>query len=168
MLLTRPVRTQLEIELKAVLADDQDALGNMVKDAAKYFEKNGKVDLYEVLDAGVAYENSPRKNNRRAELNEEETAYVHLKYAADQYGMTVEDLIRLLDELGYVEMASTEWHDIAEQSFDSLKESASNVISEISNVQRKKSNSYWWWYWHSADGRTGRKFESKGRRTDCN
>ena len=127
--------TQLEIELKAVLADDQDALGNMVKDAAKYFEKNGKVDLYEVLDAGVAYENSPRKNNRRAELNEEETAYVHLKYAADQYGMTVEDLIRLLDELGYVEMASTEWHDIAEQSFDSLKESASNVISEISNVQ---------------------------------
>ena len=49
--------------------------------------------------------------------------------------MTVEDLIRLLDELGYVEMASTEWHDIAEQSFDSLKESASNVISEISNVQ---------------------------------
>lgn len=127
--------TQLEIELKAVLADDQDALGNMVKDAAKYFEKNGKVDLYEVLDAGVAYENSPRKNSRRAELNEEETAYVHLKYAADQYGMTVEDLIRLLDELGYVEMASTEWHDIAEQSFDSLKESASNVISEISNVQ---------------------------------
>ena len=48
--------------------------------------------------------------------------------------MTVEDLIRLLDELGYVEMASTEWHDIAEQSFDSLKESASNVILTASSA----------------------------------
>lgn len=135
--------TQLEIELKAKLADDQDSVGNMLKDAVGKFEdKNGEIDLYEILNAGTEYENSGRANNRRAVLTEEEQAWVALKYAAEQYGIAgdttadkVENLLKLMSELGYVTFDSAEEIEVAAQSFDTLKESASDVISEISNVQ---------------------------------
>lgn len=124
---------ELQLEIKTKLADDKDSLGNMVKQAAKHFEDEaGKVDLYAVLNAGVEYEKSPRKNNRHASLNEEEQAYVQLKYAAEQYGMTVEELITLLGQLGYITLSGTEnvveTTKKAQKSYESLKTSVENVV----------------------------------------
>lgn len=124
---------ELQLEIKTKLADDKDSLGNMVKQAAKYFEDEaGKVDLYAVLNAGVEYEKSPRKNNRHASLTEEEQAYVQLKYAAEQYGMTVEELITLLGQLGYITLSGTEnvveTTKKAQKSYESLKTSVENVV----------------------------------------
>lgn len=124
---------ELQLEIKTKLADDKDSLGNMVKQAAKYFEDEaGKVDLYAVLNAGIEYEKSPRKNNRNASLNEEEQAYVQLKYAAEQYGMTVEELITLLGQLGYITLSGTEnvveTTKKAQKSYEALKTSVENVV----------------------------------------
>ena len=125
---------ELQLQIKTKLADDNDSLGNMVKQAAKYFEdETGKIDLYEILNAGIEYDKSPRKNNRSASLNEEERAYVQLKFVADQYGMTVEELITLLGQLGDVTLSETE--NITEEtrkaqnSYESLKTSVENAAS---------------------------------------
>ena len=134
---------QYEIKLKASLADPDDTFGNFIKDAAdKLKNEDGKIDLYEVLNAGIEYEDSGRANSRRAVLTEEEQAWSNLKYAAEQYGIAgdttsdkIENLLRIMDELGYITLDSAEEVEIAAQSFDTLKASASNVISEISNIQ---------------------------------
>lgn len=134
---------QYEIKLKASLADPDDTFGNFIKDAAdKLKNEDGKIDLYEVLNAGIEYEDSGRANSRRAVLTEEEQAWSNLKYAAEQYGVAgdtasdkIENLLRIMDELGYITLDSAEEVEIAAQSFDTLKASASNVISEISNIQ---------------------------------
>lgn len=134
---------QYEIKLKASLADPDDTFGNFIKDAAdKLKNEDGKIDLYEVLNAGIDYENSGRANSRRAVLTEEEQAWSNLKYAAEQYGVAgdttsdkIENLLKIMDRLGYVTLDGAKDVEIAAQSFDTLKTSASNVISEISNVQ---------------------------------
>lgn len=134
---------QYEIKLKASLADPDDTFGNFIKDAAdKLKNEDGKIDLYEVLNAGIEYEDSGRANSRSAVLTEEEQAWSNLKYAAEQYGIAgdttsdkIENLLRIMDELGYITLDSAEEVEIAAQSFDTLKASASNVISEISNIQ---------------------------------
>lgn len=134
---------QYEIKLKASLADPDDTFGNFIKDATKKLEnEDGKIDLYEVLNAGIEYEDSGRANSRRAVLTEEEQAWSNLKYAAEQYGIAgdttsekIENLLILMDRLGYITLDSAEEIEAAAQSFDILKTSASNVISQISNVQ---------------------------------
>lgn len=134
---------QYEIKLKASLVDPDDTFGNFIKDAAdKLKNEDGKINLYEVLNAGIEYEDSGRANSRRAVLTEEEQAWSNLKYAAEQYGVAgdttsdkIENLLRIMDELGYITLDSAEEVEIAAQSFDTLKASASNVISEISNIQ---------------------------------
>lgn len=135
--------SNLEIQLKAKLADDQDTLGNSIKNAVSQFaDKNGEIDLYEILNLGTEYENSGKANSRRAVLSEEEQAWVNLKFAAESYGIAgdttaekVENLLKMMSQLGYVTFDSAEDIEIAAASFDTLKESASSVISEISNVQ---------------------------------
>lgn len=134
---------QYEIKLKASLVDPDDTFGNFIKDAAdKLKNEDGKINLYEVLNAGIEYEDSGRANSRRAVLTEEEQAWSNLKYAAEQYGVAgdttsdkIENLLKIMDRLGYVTLDGAKDVEIAAQSFDTLKTSASNVISEISNVQ---------------------------------
>lgn len=100
---------EFKLELKVKLADNSDALGNIVKDAVMQFEdENGEVDLYSVLNVGTVYENSGRANNRNVtDHTDEEKAYISLKYAADEYGMSVEELMNLLIQLGYVQGVTT-------------------------------------------------------------
>lgn len=125
---------QFEIELKAKLADDTDTLGKAVKNAVKQFEKeNGKVDIYAILNTELEYKNSSKENNRRASLTEEEQAYVALKYAADQYGMEVEELINLLVELGYVQSDNAEAAKNLEKPLLSLSE----TIETLADAEKK-------------------------------
>ena len=127
---------ELQLNLKAKLANPEDSLGNMVKDAVNAFEENGgTVDIYKVLNVGEEYERSDKKNNRNAVLTEEEQAYVTLKYAADQYGISVEELITLLGELGYVTLEGSDASTVAATSYDDLSDSVSGVISNIENAQ---------------------------------
>lgn len=131
---------QFEVELKAILADSDDTFGNFIKDTVnKFKDENGKVDLYEVLNTGIEYEQNPNKNSRRHTLPEDQQAYVSLKFAADEYGVSVEQLLVLLDKLGYVELenaeaaqgaAQTYFDSIAQirKSYDSLKSATENAV----------------------------------------
>lgn len=131
---------QFEVELKAILADPDDSFGNFIKDTAdKFKDKNGKIDLYEVLNTGIEYDQNPNKNSRRHTLPEDQQAYVSLKFAADEYGVSVEQLLVLLDKLGYVELenaeaaqgaAQTYFDSIAQirKSYDSLKSATENAV----------------------------------------
>lgn len=124
---------EFKVQVKAELENDESAMGNLIKDAVRYFEdESGTVDLYRVLNAGIAYDNSPRKNNRRATLTDEEQAYVSLKFAAEEYGMTVEELVTLLGMLGYVTLsASADTQAAAKKiakSFDTLNASAESAM----------------------------------------
>ena len=126
---------QLEIELKAKLANGEDALTKAVQDAVKHFEnENGKIDVHTVLNAGFDYDNSSRKNNRRATLTEDDQAYVALKYAADQYGMSIEELIKLLDELGYAQLDNVDSAEKVEQSFASLSSTIETLAGAEKNI----------------------------------
>lgn len=131
---------QFEVELKAILADPDDTFGNFIKDTAnKFKDENGKVDLYEVLNTGIEYDQNPNKNSRRHTLPEDQQAYVALKFAADEYGVSVEQLLVLLDKLGYIELenaeaaqgaAQTYFDSIAQirKSYDSLKSATENAV----------------------------------------
>lgn len=113
---------QYEIELKASLADPDDTFGNFIKDTVEKFKnEDGKVDLYDVLNTGMEYEDNPNKNSRRHTLPEDQQAYVGLKFAADEYGISVEQLLQLLDKLGYIELKNAEIaQDSANTYFDSI------------------------------------------------
>lgn len=113
---------QYEIELKASLADPDDTFGNFIKDTVEKFKnEDGKVDLYNVLNTGMEYEDNPNKNSRRHTLPEDQQAYVGLKFAADEYGISVEQLLQLLDKLGYIELKNAEIaQDSANTYFDSI------------------------------------------------
>ena len=131
---------QFEVELKAILADPDDTFGNFIKDTAdKFKDENGKVDLYEVLNTGIEYDQNPHKNSRRHTLPEDQQAYVALKFAADEYGVSVEQLLVLLDKLGYIELenaeaaqgaAQTYFDSVAQirKSYDSLKSATENAV----------------------------------------
>ena len=131
---------QFEVELKAILADPDDTFGNFIKDTAdKFKDENGKVDLYEVLNTGIEYDQNPNKNSRRHTLPEDQQAYVALKFAADEYGVSVEQLLVLLDKLGYIELenaeaaqgaAQTYFDSVAQirKSYDSLKSATENAV----------------------------------------
>lgn len=132
---------QFEIELKAVLADPDDTFGNFIKESADKFKgQDGTIDLYEVLNAGIDYDQNPNKNSRRHTLPDDQQAYVELKFAADEYGMSVEQLLVLLDKLGYIELenaeaaqgaAKTYFDSVAQirQSYDSLQTSTENAVN---------------------------------------
>lgn len=126
---------QLEIELKARLSDDEDSLNKMVKDAVKQFEKeNGKVDVYTVLNTGIEYDNNPKKNSRRGTLPEEQQAYVKLKVAADSYGMSVEELLNLLDELGMVQLEVADDAKEVEKSVATLSETIDHFATAEKSI----------------------------------
>jgi TP901 family phage tail tape measure protein len=131
---------QFEVELKAILADPDDTFGNYIKDTVdKFKDENGKVDLYEVLNTGIEYDQNPNKNSRRHTLPDDQQAYVGLKFAADEYGVSVEQLLVLLNKLGYIELenadvaqetARTYFDSIAQirKSYDSLKSATENAV----------------------------------------
>lgn len=131
---------QFEVELKAILADPDDTFGNYIKDTVdKFKDENGKVDLYEVLNTGIEYDQNPNKNSRRHTLPDDQQAYVGLKFAADEYGISVEQLLVLLNKLGYIELenadvaqetARTYFDSIAQirKSYDSLKSATENAV----------------------------------------
>lgn len=131
---------QFEVELKAILADPDDTFGNYIKDTVdKFKDENGKVDLYEVLNTGIEYDQNPNKNSRRHTLPDDQQAYVGLKFAADEYGVSVEQLLILLNKVGYIELenadvaqetARTYFDSIAQirKSYDSLKSATENAV----------------------------------------
>lgn len=131
---------QFEVELKAILADPDDTFGNYIKDTVdKFKDENGKVNLYEVLNTGIEYDQNPNKNSRRHTLPDDQQAYVGLKFAADEYGVSVEQLLVLLNKLGYIELenadvaqetARTYFDSIAQirKSYDSLKSATENAV----------------------------------------
>lgn len=131
----------LEIELETKLKNPEDSMSQMLQDAIDVFKKDGgTVDPYEILNIGLEYENSGKANNRHAVLTEEEQAYVSLKFAADQYGITVEELISLLSELGYASSTNADAMSTTATSYDSLSETVTGVISNIESAQKMISS----------------------------
>lgn len=129
---------QYEIELKASLADPDDTFGNFIKDTVEKFKnEDGKVDLYEVLNTGMEYEDNPNKNSRRHTLPEDQQAYVGLKFAADEYGISVEQLLQLLDKLGYIELKNAE---IAQDSANTYFDSVAQIRKGYDTLQSATEN----------------------------
>lgn len=131
----------LEIELETKLKNPEDSMSQMLQDAIDVFKKDGgTIDPYEILNVGLEYDNSGKANNRHAVLTEEEQAYVSLKFAADQYGITVEELISLLSELGYASSTNADAMSTTATSYDSLSETVTGVISNIESAQKMISS----------------------------
>ena len=123
---------EFKVQVKAELENDGSSMGTLIKNAVKYFkDENGTVDLYRILNVGIAYDNSPRKNNHHAALTAEEQAYVNLKYAADNYGASVEELINLLVELGIVESTISETGSNSADNVSSLVTKYKSIISVL-------------------------------------
>lgn len=117
---------------KIELSIDNNSLKTLAVNAIKEFEnESGKIDISSILNAGVEYENSPNKNNRRKTLTDDEQAYVSLKYAADEYGVSVEDLINILSELGYVELAVADTNNKTAQTFMNMLTGLDNASANI-------------------------------------
>ena len=129
---------QFEVELKAILADPDDTFGNYIKDTVdKFKDENGKVDLYEVLNTGIEYDQNPNKNRRRHTLPDDQQAYVGLKFAADEYGISVEQLLQLLDKLGYIELKNAE---IAQDSANTYFDSVAQIRKGYDTLQSATEN----------------------------
>lgn len=112
-----------EIELKAKLADDKNAVSRMVRNAVNQFKtENGNFDRNAFVTAQYNYQN--RQNPTVS--NADERAYVDLKKAADDYDLSVEELIDTLEELGYVQSDNA---DIANEASDSVMSLADTVNS---------------------------------------
>ena len=89
--------------------------------------KTEKVDLYEVLNTGIEYDQNPNKNSRRHTLPDDQQAYVGLKFAADEYGVSVEQLLVLLNKLGYIEL----------ENADVAQETARTYFDSIAQIRKK-------------------------------
>ncbi len=105
---------QAEIKVKAVFDDPDNSFGKMVKDAAKKFEgENGKVDINKVLSAGILYDENPNRGSHSEALSAEEQAYIDIKTAADQAGLSVADYMSKLSSLDIIQV---DFADSAEEN----------------------------------------------------
>lgn len=112
------------------LSTDDSEIKNLAQNAIKTFEdESGKVDLHSVLNVGTEYENLSDGAKRNKILTEEEQAYVELKYAANEYGVTVEDLLNILDDLGYIELDVAGATDDLGDSINGLSDAISTLDS---------------------------------------
>lgn len=112
------------------LSTDDSEIKNLAQNAVKTFEdESGKVDLHSVLNVGTEYENLSDGAKRNKILTEEEQAYVELKYAANEYGVTVEDLLNILDDLGYIELDVAGATDDLVNSINGLSDAISTLDS---------------------------------------
>lgn len=121
-----------EIELKAKLADDKNAVSRMVKNAVNQFKtENGNFDRNAFVTAQYNYQN--RQNPTVS--NADERAYVDLKKAADDYDMSVEELIDTLEELGYVQSDNADIADEASDSVMSLADTVNSLADAEKNIK---------------------------------
>lgn len=112
------VELELETEFKnpdgKVKKDFENILNGLVDEAGK------KLNMTEILSVGLDYENDMNKASVMQDagdtqgfdaimngLTDQELAYGRLKSAADQYGVSVEDLLSILVKLGQVEPPAT-------------------------------------------------------------
>ncbi len=133
--------TEIELDLKAKLSDDSDIQGNILKDVVKKFEdENGKIDLYHILNVGADYESSGKASNRNAILSEQEQAYVNLKSAADQYDISVEELVNALTKLGYAENVVSDSAKDYAQEITNIANAHKKAIDLANNMDAKPSD----------------------------
>jgi len=135
-------KTAFEIDIKAKLSDGKDSVGKMVKNAVRQFQdESGKFDKTVFLETKYNFENS----GRATVSNAEERAYMDLQAAAEEYGGSVEDLIDILDELGYVQSDNASIAHNTESEMSSLTDTISTLadaekdISGLSDVMSEFS-----------------------------
>lgn len=135
-------KTAFEIDIKAKLSDGKDSVGKMVKNAVRQFQnESGKFDKTVFLETKYNFENS----GRTTVSNAEERAYMDLQTATEEYGGSVEDLIDILEELGYIQSDNASIAHNTESEMSSLTDTISTLadaekdISGLSDVMSEFS-----------------------------
>ena len=67
------------------------------------------------------------------DLTEQEQAYLNLKSSADEYGMSVDQLVSILGELGYITVQNGE---TGSETYSDMTQQTQDVISGIQNAQK--------------------------------
>lgn len=67
------------------------------------------------------------------DLTEQEQAYLNLKSSADEYGMSVDQLVSVLGELGYITVQNGE---TGSETYSDMTQQTQDVISGIQNAQK--------------------------------
>ncbi len=110
------------------LSTDDKQIAELAKQSVEIFQdESGKIDKYAVLNAEFdvdAYQGS--EVNR---LSETQKAYKNLHDAATKYGVSVEDLLVILDDLGYIELDVAGATDDLGDSINSLSDAISTLDS---------------------------------------
>ena len=130
------IKPKVQLEFEDDLIENSNLESSITNSLEKFKDSSGKLDLEKLINVGEIYEESDKKNNRRAVLTEEEQAYVNLKYVMDQYGLSVNQLADYLIELGYangvVQNSLTASDMVLSDLTAQMKEidSASEVVSD--------------------------------------
>lgn len=105
---------KVKIDLETDLANDsnlRDKIDNLLK---PFLSDDGSIDVHRILNVGIDYEHNvgeaygPQLPPWLKGYPEEEGAYRGLTEMASQYGVSVEQLIGALDELGVVQTTTLE------------------------------------------------------------
>lgn len=122
---------EFNIKLKASLVDPDDDFDTLLKEAAERFQdKSGRVDVDAVLNAGIEYEENTDKSN----LSEEQQAYADLKSVADEYGLSVEELLGKMEELDAIELKNIKTGATYFDSINRVRKSYEDLQSAVDNA----------------------------------
>ena len=92
----------IKLQIKAELSNDRSQIKDSIDRSIKPFINNdGTVDKYAILGIGQTIGELPY-----SELSEQQKAYVMLNAVANEYNVTIEDLIESIGDLGYISLKS--------------------------------------------------------------
>ncbi len=122
---------------ETVLLLNNSELAIRAKIVAEGFQdENGKIDIYEILNAGEGIDFSAYQGSEINRLSEDAIYYSKLNDIAIECGISVEELIMLLDELGYIELETSDKTDEMSDSIRTLSDtmSALDSLSDLGNT----------------------------------
>lgn len=136
---------EIPIKIKAELSNDRSQITDAVQRAISVLkDESGKIDTYAVGNIGFTIDDTDI-----SKMNEQQKAYLGLKAVADEYKISVTELISVLAELGYVELKQTEnsQQEVSEtqKTIDVYKEKykvLQNALDEFNNTGSVTNETY--------------------------
>ncbi len=112
------------------LSTDDKQIAELAKQSVEVFQdESGKVDKYAILNEGTKFDPGAYQGSEVNRLTETQKAYKNLHDAANECGVSVEELLVILDELEYIELDAAGATEDLEDSVNNFSDAISTLDS---------------------------------------
>lgn len=122
----------VKLNMEAEIEDDKNLRESVLGEIEKIQGEDGIIDTAKLNEIKAQIDAKTANGAVGEDLSAQEQAYLRLKSTADGYGWTIEQLIALMGELGYVTVTSTEE---GSEAYADMTQQTQDVLSGIQNAR---------------------------------